>query len=128
MSTEATAEGATATPLRPRFWQWPLALAVPLLATALAYPWGVSLITAMLLGRPDRGASRLLIMVCVGLVATSAVVTFSKRLQRYRNAIAAFAVTGFLAVSAAIVVLRVANTPAKLVGLPLYAVGSTASV
>lgn len=112
----------------PRFWEWPLAVAVPLLAAALSYPWGVSLITAMLLGRPDRGASQLLIMVAAGLVAMSILVAGTRRLQAYRTIIGGLAVAGFVLASGGIVVLRVADTPAKPIALPLYAIGSATSV
>lgn len=113
---------------RPRFWEWLLAGFVPLLAVALSYPWGFSLITAMLMGRPDRNALRLLAIVLVALTASGLAVAWSRRLQPYRNAIGGVALVGFGLASAVIVAVRVADTPARSVAFPLYVFGGMGAV
>ena len=112
---------------RPRIWEWLLAAVVPLLAAALAYPWAVALITGMILDRPDPGSSRLLAIIAATLITTCVGVALRPRLLAYRSMLASVALLGFIAVSTAIVLLRVADTPAKSVGLLLY-VGGSASV
>jgi outer membrane protein assembly factor BamB len=117
-----------AAPSRPRVWEWLLAGSVPLLAAAMSYPWGFSLITAMLTGQPDRNAVRLLMIVMLALAAAGFVVAWPSRLKRFRNAVGCVALVGFGVASAAIVAIRVADNPARSVGLPLYVLGGMTAV
>lgn len=113
---------------RPRFWEWLLAGSVPLLAAAMSYPWGFSLITAMLTGQPDRNAARLLVIVMLALAAAGFVAAWPSRLMRFRNAVGCVALVAFGVASAAIVVTRVADNPARSLGFPLYVLGGMVAV
>lgn len=111
-------------PARPPLWEWFLAALPPLLGAALAYPWGYALITGMLVGRPDAGALRMLAGVLAALAATSLAVASRPRLLPWRGAVAGAALVLVAAVGAAIVALRVADTPVRWPAAMLYMAGS----
>ena len=108
----------------PRPWEWLLAAALVGLAGLLAYPWGVTLITGLILGRPDRGALVQLLVVG-GLLALSGLVAASRpRLGRYRGRIGAAALAAFAVASAVVVAVSAANTAARIPAAVTYVAGS----
>lgn len=109
---------------RPRAWEWSLAALPPLLGAGLAYPWGYALITGMLVGRPDGGALWMLAGVLVALLASSLAVASRPRLVPWRGAVAGAALLLVAAAGAAIVFLRVADTPVKWPAALLYVAAS----
>jgi len=109
---------------RPRALEWLLAAAVIGLAGFLAYPWGASLITGLILGKPDRGVLRQLLFVAPLLVAVGAAVAASARLRRYRGLIGGAALVVFTVANAVVVGVRAADTPARIPAGLLYVAGS----
>jgi len=109
---------------RPRLREWLLAAVVLGLAGFLAYPWGASLITGLILGRPDRGVLRQLLLTAPLLLAAGAAVAASGRLQRWRWAIGGAALAVFTLANAVVVAVSAADTPARIPAALLYVAGS----
>ena len=99
-----------------------------LLAAALAYPWGYSLITGMLVGAPDRRAMQWCLGLFAAFSATAVFVAPSGVTHDGRWRIGLGALGLFAATSLAILLLRAADTPARPVAIALYVAGSLSVV
>lgn len=109
---------------RPRLREWLLAAVVVGLAGFLAYPWGASLITGLILGKPDRGVFRQLLLTAPLLFVAGAAVAASGRLRRFRGLIGGAALAVFTLANAVVVGVSAADTPARIPAGLLYVAGS----
>jgi outer membrane protein assembly factor BamB len=109
---------------RPQGWEWLLAAAVVGLAGILAYPWGVSLITGLILGRPDRGNLIRLAVVATTLVLAGGAAATLPRLRPWRGWIGLGALAAFTIANLVVVIVSAADTPARPAALALYVGGS----
>jgi len=112
----------------PRGWEWLLAAAVVGLAGFLAYPWGVTLITGLILGRPDRAAFLQVLLVGGLLAAAGLAVALLPRLRGWRGMIGLVAIAAFVIASVVVVAVSAAATPARLPAAVLYVAGSVVVV
>lgn len=113
---------------RPRPWEWLLAVATVGLAAALSFPWGYSLITGMLVGKPDADSLRLLTILFAAFALAAIAVASRPRLTRFRGRVAIAALVLFAVASMAIVMVSVADTAVKWPAALLYVGGSLAPV
>lgn len=113
---------------RVRAWEWILAVTTVGLAAALAYPWGYSLITGMLVGRPDGDALRLLTILFAAFSLAAIALASRPRLTRFRGRVVIAAIVVFVVASVVIVLVSVADTAVKWPASLLYVAGSLAPV
>jgi outer membrane protein assembly factor BamB len=112
------------TTARPRVWEWLLAALVVGLAGFLAYPWGASLITGLILGRPDRGVLTNLLATGAALAAAGATVAARPRLRTWRWPIGLAALAIFTIANVVVVAVSAAETAARIPAAVLYVASS----